>query len=320
MNLQNKTNSHIPEKCIKCGDKVPWVCFFSNFTLGIFKMTIGYLSGSKGLFADGVHSFSDVIATTGVIISLKIARKPEDGKYPYGRGKVEFISCIFVYAVLLAVSILILYGAVKHILAVKQTAPNLISLFSAFVSVTANVILYRLGMCAGKQLNSPAIIANANENKADMYSSIAVILGITGSNLGYYFCDPLAAIIVGLIIFKTATSLGWKAIEALIDTSVPPEKLKLLNKIVRNVKGVDGVNYIKTRQIGKQFWLDIEVQVSPKLSVKEGDEISKNVREELMRTSGRIKDVVVTLSCEKPAVKKSLFKKTKMKSLSMEKY
>ncbi len=315
MNFRNKTNSHIPEKCIKCGERVPWVCLFSNFTLAVFKMIIGYLSGSKGLLADGVHSFSDVIATTGVIISLKIAGKPEDEKYPYGRGKVEFISCVFVYTILLAVSILILYGAVKHILEGKQTAPNLISLFTAFVSVFANVILYRLGLCAGKQLNSPAIIANANENKADMFSSIAVVLGITGSNLGYYFSDPLAAIIVGLIIFKTAATLGWKSIEALIDTSIPPEKLKLLNKVIRNVKGVDRVNYIKTRQIGKQFWLDIEVQVSPELSMKEGDEISKNVREELMRISARIKDVVVTLSCEKPVVKK-----IKMKSLSMEKY
>ncbi len=314
MNLQNKTNSHIPEKCIKCAQRVPWVCLFSNFTLAVFKMTIGYLSGSKGLFADGVHSFSDVIATTGVIISLKIAGKPEDKKYPYGRGKVEFISCVFVYAVLLGVSIIILHGAVKHILAAKQTAPHLISLFSAFVSVIANVMLYRLGMCAGKQLNSPAIIANANENKADMFSSIAVIFGIIGSNFGYYFCDPLAAIIVGLIIFKTASTLGWKAIEALIDTSVPPEKLKILSKIIRNVKGVNMVNYIKTRQVGNQYWLDVEVQVSPELSVREGDEISKNVRTGLMMISRRIKDVVVTLSCEKPRVKKSLFNKPKIKS------
>ena len=318
MNFKKRKDSHIPEKCIKCGVRVPWVCFFSNFTLALFKMTVGYISGSKGLVADGVHSFSDVIATTGVIISLKIAGKPEDDKYPYGRGKAEFISCVFVYAILLGVAILILYSAINHILDAKQTAPNIISLFSAFISVVANVILYRLGMCAGKQLNSPAIIANANENKADLASSIAVIFGIAGANLGYYFSDPLAAIIVGLIILKTSITLGWRSIAALIDTSVSPEKLKLLSKAVRNVKGIDRVNYIKNRQIGKQFWLDVEVQISSELSVKAGNEIAKNVRSELMAISGLIKEVTVTLSCKKP-VEKYLINKTKVKSLLVEK-
>jgi len=133
-----------------------------------------------------------------------------------------------------------------------------------------------------------------------MLSSVAVILGIIGSNLGYTYCDPLAAIVVGLIILKTATTLGWKAIEALVDTSLPVKKLKLLNEIILGVKGVERVNYIKSRQLGKHYWLDVEIQVSPDLLVREGNIILKVVKYELMKISDRIKDVVVILACNNP--------------------
>jgi cation diffusion facilitator family transporter len=300
METQKPKNNITPEKCNACAKRVPVVCFFSNLTLAIFKMSVGLLTGSKGLFADGIHSLSDVVATTGVIISLKIADKGDDSQYPYGRGKVEFISCIFVYAVLFLVALLILHEAITCIISGDLRIPNLFSLFSAVVSVIANVILFKLGLCAGRAVNSPAIIANANENKADMLSSIAVIFGILGSNLGYKYADPLAAVFVGLIILRTSTILGWKAIEALIDTSLPVEKLQALNEIIVGVKGVDRVNYIKTKQIGKFYWLDVEILVSPELTVQQGDVISKVVKYEIMKISNRVKEVVVILSCPEP--------------------
>ena len=299
MNSENINNT-IPDKCIICAKKVPVVCFFSNLTLAVFKMSVGSLTGSKGLFADGIHSLSDVVATTGVIISLKISDKGYDERYPYGRGKVEFISCIFVYSVLFIVAILILTEAIHSIYIGDVKVPGLISLFTAIVSVIANILLYRLGLCAGNAVNSPAIIANANENKADMLSSVAVILGIIGANLGYTYCDPLAAVVVGLIILKTATTLGWKAIEALVDTSLPVNKLQVLNEIILDVTGVEKVNYIKSRRIGKYYLLDVEIQVSPDLLVREGEAILQVVKYELKKISDRVKDVVVILACENP--------------------
>ncbi len=300
MDSQNNVKSKTPEKCFTCAKKVPVVCFFSNLTLAAFKMSVGSLTGSKGLFADGIHSLSDVVATTGVIISLKIADKGDDPRYPYGRGKIEFVSCVFVYSILFIVAIFILTGAISSILSGGLKAPNLISLVTAVVSVIANIILFRLGLCAGNAVNSPAIIANANENKADMLSSIAVILGIIGSNLGYTYSDPLAAVIVGLIILKTSLTLGWKAIEALVDTSLSVKKLKVINEIILEVQRVEKVNYIKTRQIGKQYWLDVGIQVSPELLVREGDILSQVVKYKLMKISERIKDVTVVLACNKP--------------------
>ncbi len=297
MNTQRKKNSSAPEKCVKCANRVPVVCFFSNLTLAVFKMSVGVMTGSKGLFADGIHSLSDVVATTGVIISLKISDKEDDEKHPYGYGKIEFISCVFVYAVLFLVAIFILVSAIKAIIIGNLKTPGIISLFSALVSIIANVVLYRLGLCAGRAINSPAIVANANENKADMLSSIAVVFGIISCHLGFIYGDAIAAIFVGLIILKTATTLGWKAIGNLIDTSLAEDKLQIINERILRVKQVKRVNYIKARRLGKQYWIDIEIQLSPELSMYEGDIISQTVRTEVMKLSNKLKEVAVIKAC-----------------------
>lgn len=297
MNTQRKKKSSDPDKCVKCANRVPVVCFFSNLTLAVFKMSVGVMTGSKGLFADGIHSLSDVVATTGVIISLKISDKEDDEKHPYGYGKIEFISCVFVYAVLFLVAIFILVSAIKAITIGNLKTPGIISLFSALVSIVANVVLYRLGLCAGRAINSPAIIANANENKADMLSSIAVVFGIISCHLGFIYGDAIAAIFVGLIILKTSTTLGWKAIGNLIDTSLAEDKLQIINERILRVKQVKRVNYIKARRLGKRYWIDIEIQLSPELSMYEGDIISQTVRTEVMKLSNKLKEVAVIKAC-----------------------
>jgi len=297
------TLSSASAKCIRCANRVPVVCLFSNLTLALFKMTVGWLTHSKGLFADGIHSFCDVIGSAGVIISLKISGKGADEKYPYGRGKIEFISCIFVYSVLFLVAILILASAIKHLIQGNLRTPGILSLFSALVSVFANMMLYRLATCAGKAMNSPAIIADAKENKADMLSSVAVIVGISGCYLGYKYSDALAAIFVGLIIMKTAVTLGWKAIQNLIDTSIPVEKIKLINKRILTIEQVKRVSYIKTRRTGGHYQVDVEILLSPNLSIRDGDEIAQAVKYKIMNISNKISDVIVIKACEQPNAK-----------------
>ena len=103
----------INEKCLKCGKQIPWVCFFGNLTLAIFKITVGLISGSKGLVADWMHSGSDVLATVMVIISLKIADQKQNSRHPWGYGKVEYIGSLFVYTILFILGTFIFIDAAK---------------------------------------------------------------------------------------------------------------------------------------------------------------------------------------------------------------
>jgi cation diffusion facilitator family transporter len=294
------------DRCITCGKRVPWVCFLGNTTLAVFKVFVGLLSGSKGLVADGMHSASDVIATIMVIISLKVAGKEDDKTHPWGHGKIEFVGALAVYSILFAFSIYLFQDAVKSIIQGTVKPPHLVSFVAAAVSIVANFILSGYGFCAGKQLNSPAMVANANENKADMLSSVAVIIGIVGANMGFIFLDALAAVMVSLIIFKTALTLGIQAFRHLMDVSLPKDKIALIESVAMKYKGVKGVHFIKTRRVGQFVWVDIEIFVSARANVKQAHLIAREVRLALFRRFKQIKDVSVAFTCKESAGKKRI--------------
>ncbi|MBF0618636.1 MAG: cation transporter [Candidatus Omnitrophica bacterium] len=286
------------DKCVRCGRIVPWICFLGNSTLTLFKIYIGYVSGSKGLIADGIHSGTDVIATLMVIVTLAISGKKEDKTHPWGYGKAEFLGAALVYMVLLGIALLILYDAVEVILSGQIHPPHIIAFFGALVSIIANYILSGYGFCAGRKLNSPAMIANANENRADLISSIAVLFGIVMANVGFPILDSLAAVLVGLIIAKTAIELGIEAFKSLIDESLPMEKRGLIEKTVLQYREVKGVNYINARRVGHEAWIDMEIFIDPKKTVTEGHMIAREARAALMRRFAQIKEVNIAFTCK----------------------
>jgi cation diffusion facilitator family transporter len=286
------------DKCAKCGKMVPWVCFFGNSLLALFKTFVGIVSGSKGLIADGMHSASDVLATIMVLISLRIAGRKDDNTHPWGHGKVEFAGALMVYTILLALSLLLFHDAVKSILEGNIKPPHIISFVAAAVSIIANYVLSGYGFCAGKQLGSPAMIANANENRADMLSSVAVVIGIIGANMGFIILDSLAAILVSLIIFKTALTLGIAAFKNLLDMSLPAEKEQMISRVVMQYRGVKGVGNIKTRRVGQQVWVDMEILVDAKQSVDEAHALVRELRQALMRKYKQIKEVSISFTCK----------------------
>jgi len=297
-------------KCQRCAKKIPWVAFAGNAVLATFKVFVGTVSGSRALIADGMHSGSDVLATVMVLISLKIGEQEDIKKHPWGYGKVEFAGALFVYTVLFFISLILFYDAIKVIIEGNTKAPHIFALVAAIVSIMANYILSSYSYCAGKKLSSPALIANANENRADMISSFAVVVGIAGANMGFLVMDSIAAVFVSLFIFHMATTLGFSAYRNLIDLSLPPEKLNLLNKFISQYAQVQGTKYIRTRRVGQGIWIDIELYLDPRLSVKESYMVSREVRLALIRKYDQIKDVSVSFTCkEKVGYKRKLHPK-----------
>jgi len=284
------------EKCIRCGKAIPMVCFFGHTTLAIFKTVVGALAGSKGLVADGLHSGSDIIATVMVMITLRISGKKDDDSHPWGHGKSEFIGAIIVYAILLAIAIVIFCDATRSILSGNKRPPHMVAFFAAVVVVIANFILSGYAHCAGKKLNSPGVVAIANENKADMISGVAVLIGVLAANMGFVILDSVAAIIVGLIIAKTAITLGLASFRDIMDASLPSEKERLIEKVILRYKEVKGINFLNTRRVGHSVWIDMDIAIDPDKTVKEAHAIVKEVRQALIRRFKHIKDVSIAYS------------------------
>ncbi len=245
------------------------------------------------LVADGLHSFTDVIGTSVIIGTRKVSDRPADGCHPYGPGKAEFMGSTFIYTVLLFLAGAIFIGGLLVILEGEIRAPRIVTLLAAVASVAYNVIMYLLGTCAGKRNNSPAILANAFENRADAISSAAVIVGIAAAILVHPICDPIAAMIVGVIIFVNCMIELNKSLSGLMDQALSSEAVGRIKRVALSQKGVTGVDFVKTRQTGRDYWVDLGILVPEGLNVARSDNIASAVRNELMRRSERFQHVEV---------------------------
>ena len=281
------------ERCIRCGNRVPWVSLWGNLTITVYKVVVGVLGGSSALIADGVLSFTDVIGTSAVIGTRKVSGRPSDEGHAYGHGKAEFLGSAFVYTLLLFISGAIFVGGLLLILEGHTTKPRIVALLAAVVSVLYNVFMYRLGQCAGHENNSPAILANSFENRADGISSAAVIVGIALAIYVHPICDPIAAMGVGVIIFVNCLVQLNESMSGLMDRALPSEVIRRIKHVALAQKGVAGVDFVKTRQTGSNYWVDLGILVPRDLEVARSDDIASEVRNELMRRSERFHNVQV---------------------------
>lgn len=285
--------SQVPERCHRCGHRVPFITLTGNLGLGAIKCIAGVLSGSVGLTVDGFHSLTDGIGTIFVLASLQIAGKPRDASHPYGHGKVEFMASLIVFAVLIAVGVIFFVESMAVLMEGRERAPNMLAFLVAMVSVVANFVMFNFNLCAGKRLNSPALCANGYENLTDLFSSIPVGMGVVAAQFGYFFCDPLAGVVVSVFIVVNAAREWWHNLNNLMDRAAPAGTRRRIRAMAMSVDGVLGTDHIRTRRVGQNLWVDLDILVSPKCSVETASRMADEVRGLLLRKAKHVEDVLV---------------------------
>ena len=250
------------QECETCGRKATWLSAGQNVMLASLKGLVGYVTGSRALLADALHSGSDVVCALLAAWGTRFGEKPIDKTHPYGYGKVEFIVGVIVGIVLIFAAGEILYGSSKVLFSQTEiNPPKILAIWVALLSVYSNFVISHYTMCAAKELNSPALKSISVDNRSDAYSSIPVVICILGSQLGFPQLDPLAAVFVGLLVFRMGAGLVIENYRGLLDVSVNPEQIEKIRKAIVSLPGVKKINYLRTRQIGQKIWVDVEVCV-----------------------------------------------------------
>ncbi len=264
-------------ECIRCGQRVGWVGIGVNLVMVALKIIVGINAGSRACLADALHSSSNIITAFAIFVSRKLIGKPIDEKHPYGYGKVEFIAAGAVSVLIMILTVALVVTAVEHIIYKPVPPPHPIALLVAVLSIATNEMLFRYFRCVGTELNSQTIIANAWANRADCFSSAAVVVGVLGAQLGFHHLDPIAAVIVAGIIIKVSVNCIRDAIAGLMDRSMPPEVLEALRKAVSKVKEIEEIQHIRARLLGNKIWVELGVQVSSAHTVNDCEEIRGRV-------------------------------------------
>lgn len=289
----------IDEKCVKCAGHAILLCMCANIFLCIFKGLIGYFTGSLAVMADAAHSGADVMDAIIAMIATKIGNKPPDKNHPYGHGKTEFIGGGVIGLVLLTGAALISVNAITHLLKnTPQPPPHFIAIFAALTSIAVNEMLFRRASCAAKKVNSAAIEAEAWDNRADCFSSMPVLFGVIGAQFGFTKLDPLAALLVGILVGKVGFELLSKNIHGLMDMPLHPDDTKRIKKLVIDTPGVKGISYLRTRGMGRHYMADMQITVGARTTVMTSNVIAAEIKDILQQEIDHLEDITIVCKAE----------------------
>ena len=275
-------------ECHWCAENVGRLAFWGNLGLFGIKLFCGILGGSKALVADAIHSAVDVLTATIVLLCLRVSKTPPDKEHPFGHGQVEYISSLFIGISLMGVVALILYHSLIDILHGVSTQPEIIALLGLIISIAGNELMFRHSYCCGARFGSPAMIANAWENRADVYSSLAALVGVVGAELGFLFMDRVGAILVAILIARSGFQMLRDAWHGILDRSLDKSIENLIREEANAEPDVRGVISIKTRTIGQHLAVDLKFGVSPEMTLRQGCVIADRVKERLMEKVGNL--------------------------------
>lgn len=258
------------DKKRKAAERVTLIGSAIDLALGIAKIFVGFIANSGALIADGVHSLSDLATDFLVIVVLRFSHQAPDRDHPYGHGRYETVATVLLGAILIVVGLGLAYEVLMEMIEnTNHEAPGILALVVAGISILAKEWIFRYSLKIGKELKSDLLIANAWHSRSDALSSIVVFFAVGGAMLGIWWLDALAAIAVGAFVGKIGWELVVKNINELVDTALPPERVKEFRDVVNAIEGVLSVHDFKSRGMGNQAILEMHIQVKPYLSAAE---------------------------------------------------
>lgn len=264
----------------KMADRGAWVSLITYFGLAICKLTIGYGTGSKALLADGLNNSTDMISSVAILIGLKLSRKPPDHNHPYGHKRAETVASMFVSFIMLVIGIEVVYQSLKTVMQGATAAPNPSAAYLAVGCAAIMYFVYRYNRSLARKTKSQGLMAAAKDNLADVWVSLGAAIAIFGAQMELWWMDPLAAIIVGLLILKTAWEIFMEATQMLTD-GIDKTQLHQLTEIMQQVQGVNQVRDVKARLHGHSLLVDVTIWVDADLTVKESHLITEMIEKQV---------------------------------------
>jgi len=270
----------------------------ANILLAGLKTTIGVLGHSPALLADGINSTSDVAYSIVVSIFVRLAHKPADDEHPYGHSQLESIGAVVIGSFVITTAIAIFWNTINTIydlikgIGTYQGASSSalwIALFTILAKITLTIYSQRIG----KQTRNASILALAYDHRNDVYSAVAVMIGILFGQRGFYWVDPLAGAVVSLVILRTGIEILRESTADLMDT-VPGLTLKeAIEDLLASNEKIDTIGDIHAHRFGPFLTINITICIDGNHKVVEGDKIATWVEQTIMENISSVRYVHV---------------------------
>jgi cation diffusion facilitator family transporter len=277
--------------------KITWLGLFINLLLTVFKLIVGLIGQSQAVVADAFHSLSDMATDFAVLFGVRYWEAPADQDHPYGHHRIQTLITLSIGLALVVVALGIGYNALVTLRERHLSHPGWIALSGPLLSIILKEFIYRRSVRIGLATKSPAVIANAWHHRSDGLSSIpafiAVMLSALNPAWGYF--DHIGAAAVSIFILKVSWDIIKPELLELTEHAASQRELEDISRIMQNMEEIHSYHKIRTRKMGSAILLDLHIQVDSHMTVLQGHEISKKVKNELIEKGPNIIDVVVHL-------------------------
>lgn len=254
-----------------------------NIVLTVLQLAAGIWAHSQALVADAIHSLSDLLSDFLVLLVNRHSHKEADADHHYGHQRYETAASLVLGLLLSAVAVGMLWGAIDRLTHAEEIPKvQALALYVAIGTLLAKEALFRYMLTAAEKVRSSMLVANAWHARSDAASSLVVGLGILGNLLGYPLLDPVAALIVGLMVMRMGLNFAWDALNDLMDRAASQDQIDHIRETLQQTPGVRGVHELRTRKMGDLILVDAHLEVDGLLSVREGHEIALQARQRVM--------------------------------------
>ena len=252
--------------------KVTLVGSIGNAALLTFKFVAGVVGHSPAMIADAVHSLSDFVTDVVVMLFVSISAKPQDASHEYGHGKFETLASFLIAIALMLAAAGIIFSGCKSLAAwwggEQLPMPGSIALWAALLSIVVKELLYQYTAYKGRQLQAQLMLANAWHHRSDALSSVGAAVGIGGALLlgnRWTVLDPLASIVVGLMLVRVAWMLMQTSMSELTEGSLPAVTEQQIVRTICSFPDVQQPHNLRTRRIGDHIAIEVHVRMDGRL-------------------------------------------------------
>ncbi|MCC6887272.1 MAG: cation diffusion facilitator family transporter [Hyphomicrobiales bacterium] len=250
-----------PKQAIK--QRVALTSIVASGALTVAKAAVGFASGSLAVLSEAAHSLLDFVATVMTYFAVRVSGRPADEEHHYGHGKIESVTALAETALLFLLSGIVIWEAVDRLLGGRHHAVEVTVWVFGVIAISIMVDYFRARLLyrVAAETSSEALEADALHFGSDMWSSIAVLIGLGAVALGYPWADSAAAVIVALFICIAGWRLGRRTIDTLTDTA-PAGVAEKVRRLAEKVSGVVAIDRVRVRPAGDVLFVDLDLAVS----------------------------------------------------------
>lgn len=263
-----------------------------NLIVALGKIVVGALSGVLAISADGFHSLIDGASNIVALVANRVANKPPDANHPYGHRRYETLAALGIGALLMLTAWEIVSGALERLQSGDMPEITAITLAVPALTLVVNIFVSRYERREGQRLKSELLLADAENTGADVYVTLSVLLSTLAVHfLGWAWIDPVAALVVVVLIARAGLKVLRQTGRVLVDTA--PYKPEMLTRIVQAAPGVREVARVRSRGSVDDAHVDIDVRVAPETTADRSAAIAENIRRLLQEDLSGIREVEV---------------------------